>query len=146
MMFKSNKKLGYALIALKHMFNKHQGELTSAKELSEHYKIPFDAISRVLQTMTRAGLLRSEQGIHGGYIIQKDFALVSFLDLIQIIMGSANVTHCMSHKECDCALTKTCNIVSPIEWLNARLKSFYATVTLKQLLGTERPTTSSFAT
>ncbi len=135
-MFKTNKKLGYALIALKHMFQKRQGELTTAKEIAEQYTMPFDAISRVLQTMANKGLLKSEQGIRGGYLIQKDLSLVSFLDLIEMITGSANVTHCMSHDEADCKLAKTCNIASPIYWLNNQLKIFYGGITLKQLMET----------
>ena len=60
-MFKINRKIEYALIALKHMSAKSPGQLTSAKEVCDIYSTPFDPTSRVLQIMTQHEVLHAEQ-------------------------------------------------------------------------------------
>ena len=81
-MNKINRKVEYALIALKHMRGKAPGELTSAKEISSIYGSPFDVTARVMQVLTQKNILRSEQGAHGGYQITKDLNRVSVYDLM----------------------------------------------------------------
>jgi len=63
-MFKINRKIEYALIALKYMSVKHPGQLTSAKEICDVYGTPFDPTSRVLQIMVPALIELDERTIH----------------------------------------------------------------------------------
>ncbi|MEO0336065.1 MAG: Rrf2 family transcriptional regulator [Pseudomonadota bacterium] len=130
-MNKMNRKVEYALIALKHMSSKTPGELTSAKEVVEATGVPFDATARVMQQMAQAGLLRSEQGARGGYSIIKDLSKANFHDLIEVILGPTGISKCI-HGECE--LIARCNIVNPVSVLNRKLIDFYKSVSLKELL------------
>ncbi|MGE5085873.1 MAG: RrF2 family transcriptional regulator [Bacillota bacterium] len=133
-MNKINRKLEYALMALKHMSQKIPGELTSAKEVSEAFHTPFDATARVMQQMAqKGGILRAEYGANGGYQITKDLAKVSIHDLVEVIEGPTALVKCL-HKEAPCEIQGTCNIVSPITNLNHKLIDFYKSVSLKDLL------------
>lgn len=134
-MSKINRKVEYALIGLKHMRNKTPGELTTAKELALLYGCPFDVMSRVLQIMVQKGLLRSEQGAHGGYQINKDLQRVSFYDLTEIIMGPVAVVKCiLGESESACEIRQTCNIVSPVQTLNRKIADFYKSLSVAELL------------
>ena len=133
-MNKINRKLEYAVMALKYMSQKIPGELTSAKEVSDSFHTPFDATARVMQQMAqKGGILRAEYGANGGYQITKDLAKVSIHDLVEIIEGPTALVKCL-HKEEPCEIQKTCNIVSPITNLNLKLTEFYKSVSLKDLL------------
>lgn len=132
-MWKLNRKVEYALIALKHMRSKKQGELTTAKEIADTYNCPFDATSRVMQLMVQANLLKSAQGSMGGYQIMKDLSRFSILDLIEIVLGPIHVAKCMKADE-NCELHKNCNIISPVSVLNHRLIEFYHSINLRDLL------------
>ncbi|MGZ3785263.1 MAG: RrF2 family transcriptional regulator [Bdellovibrio sp.] len=133
-MHKINRKLEYALMALKYMSQKIPGELTSAKEVSDAFHTPFDATARVMQQMAqKGGILRAEYGASGGYQITKDLAKLSIQDLIEIIEGPTALVKCL-HKEGPCEIQETCNIVSPISHLNERLTDFYKSLSLKDLL------------
>lgn len=136
-MFKINRKIEYALMALRHMSKKMPGELSTAKEICAVYKAPFDATSRALQIMVQKGLLKSEQGAHGGYQIIKDLAEVSFLQLAEYILGPVNVADCLYQDEHFCDLTDTCNIILPVSRLNARMKEFYKNLSLYDLVVSE---------
>lgn len=135
-MFKLNRKLEYALIALKHMVSKQSGELATAKEISTLYQTPFDATSRVLQIMASHHILKSEQGAHGGYYIIKDLSAVSFFDLAQQVLGTISMVDCLYEDDCRCELSKHCNIVSPIVWLSEKTKEFYKSLSVRDLLQT----------
>jgi Rrf2 family protein len=134
-MNKINRKLEYALMALKHMSQKIPGELTSAKEVSDSFHTPFDATARVMQQMAQKenGLLRAEYGANGGYQINKDLARVSILDLIEMIEGPTALVKCVN-AENSCDIKGTCNISSPLQTLNDRLNDFYQNLSLKELL------------
>lgn len=136
-MNKINRKLEYALMALKHLSQKIPGELTSAKEVSDCFHTPFDATARVMQQMAqKGGILRAEYGATGGYQITKDLAKVTIHDLIEIVDGPTALAKCLHkpNKDETCDIQGTCNIVSPITNLNHKLMDFYKSVTLKDLL------------
>lgn len=141
-MNKINRKLEYALMALKHMSQKIPGELTTAKEVSDSFHTPFDATARVMQQMAqKGGILRAEYGVNGGYQITKDLAKVSIQDLVEVIEGPTALVKCL-HKEAPCEIQGTCNIVSPITQLNQRLTEFYQGLSLKDLLVDKAPITA----
>lgn len=135
-MNKINRKVEYALISLKHMRAKTPGELSTAKEIATLYGCPFDVISRVLQTLGKKGIVRSEQGAHGGYQISKDLAKVSFFELNEMILGPVAVAKCLHTEagELPCEMRETCNIVSPLTAFNRKLSEFYKSLSLVDLL------------
>ncbi len=135
-MNKINRKVEYALIALKHMRAKAPGELTAAKEISTLYGCPFDVMSRVLQALGKRGLVRSEQGAHGGYQISRDLAKVSFYELNEMLLGPVAVAKCLHEEagEPSCEMRGKCNIVSPVTTLNRKLIEFYRGLSLAELL------------
>jgi Rrf2 family protein len=134
-MNKINRKVEYALIGLKHMRGKAPGQLTTANELTLHYGTPFDATSRVLQVLVQKGVLRSEQGAHGGYMITKDLSRVSFHELSEMILGPLAVARCLHEDgESGCEIRETCNIISPVQTLNRRLNEFYRSLSVADLL------------
>ncbi len=128
-----NRKVEYALMALKVMADKRPGELTSAKEVVDLTGSPFDATARVLQQMAQREILRSEQGAYGGYLLIRDLNRVSILELMELILGNLAVAKCVG-ADGDCDLKTSCNIVSPITTLNRRLLDFYSTLMIGDLL------------
>ena len=127
-----NRKLEYSLMALKHMLGKLPGELTSANEIVEKVGSPFDATARVLQIMAQKGLLKSEQGVHGGYVIVRDLSKVSFFELSEMILGPVRVTKCMDQEDCD--LHAKCNIHNPMQILDRRINEFYQGLNIGEIL------------
>ncbi len=128
-----NRKVEYALMALKLMAQKRPGELTTAKEIAETTGSPFDATARVLQKMAQHKILRSEHGAHGGYVLVRDLSGVSLLELSQLILGAVKAAKCLQNMG-DCELKDRCNIHSPISILNRKQEDFYKNITLGELL------------
>ena len=132
-MTRLNRKVEYALMALKIMAHKRPGELTSAKEVVDAVGCPFDATARVLQRMGQHGILRSEQGAHGGYVLIRDLTRLSLYDLMKLILGPLAAAKCL-HGKGECELKSNCNIVNPVTILNRKYQEFYQGITVGELL------------
>jgi Rrf2 family nitric oxide-sensitive transcriptional repressor len=133
-MVKLSRKTEYALISLKHLSQKKSNtELTSAKEISTIYGAPFDVVSRVLQILNQGGIVKSIQGVQGGYHLVKNLSDVTFHELIEIIEGPLALVKCIHDSE-SCELSKSCNIMSPVSLLNDKISDFYKTIKISDLL------------
>ena len=139
MMAKLNRKIEYALIALKYMKGKAPGQLTAAKEICDVHGAPFDATARVLQQMAQKGILLSEHGAHGGYQLIKGLDRISVFDLIEMISGPVGLAKCLQINSGECEIQKTCNIRSPVNYLNNRLSEFYRNISVAELLDMSYP-------
>ena len=136
-MNKINRKLEYALMALKFMSTRNPGELSSANEISSHLSTPYDVTARVMQSLANGGLLKVEYGAGGGYLIHKDLSRVTLLDLIEILEGPTKIARCLQKAE-GCDIQDSCNIMTPMNQLNKKLNHFYQSISLKELLETGR--------
>ncbi len=134
-MIKVNRKVEYGLVALKHMRNKDSSHLTSVREICEQYGTPFDPVAHVLRILNANGLVRSEQGAHGGYHLVSDLERVSLAAFIEMIEGQLAWTDCIREdEECRCSMTETCNIITPMHEFNQRLTRFLESIFLADLL------------
>lgn len=131
-----NRKMEYALVALKHIFQASPGQRITAKEIADHYGAPFDAVSRVLQKLAHAKLLQSEQGIYGGYTLVQDLERITLLELMEMVSPRHAMVKCKSGESTSagCSMQPTCNIVMPLEFLNRQFKNFFKTLSVKEVL------------
>ncbi len=135
-MLKINRKIEYALIALKHMSHKAPGQLTSAKEICDIYRTPFDPTSRVLQIMTQNEILRAEQGAHGGYQILKDLSKVSLGQLSDMIIGPIQIASCFHGDYSHCGMTHSCSVIGPMLNLNEKIIQLFHGLKVTDLIET----------
>ena len=136
-MFKINRKIEYALIALKHMSHKSPGQLTSAKEICDIYQTPFDPTSRVLQILSQNEILQAEQGARGGYQIVKDLNTLSLRQLSLMIVGPIEIANCFHGDYANCEISQTCHIISPMLTLNEKINVVFDSVMIGDLIHTK---------
>jgi Rrf2 family protein len=132
---KINKKVEYALMALKFMSDKPDiSALVSAREICDTFETPFDTTAKVMQIMNNHSILKSVKGIKGGYSLNKSLKEVSYLELVQMIEERTEIGNvCTNHKG-TCELIGKCNITTPIENLNRKLNIFLLNLSLSDLL------------
>lgn len=132
-MNKMNKKMEYALMALKLITQRPLGSLTTAKEVSEQMHISFEVTARVLQALSARGLLKAEYGVGGGYSLARPLSEISLHDLSQMLEGHTSLTKCLGPDE-PCEIHGSCNISTPIANLNKKIQEFYKSVSLEEVL------------
>ena len=132
-MNKMNKKMEYALMALRLITQRPPLALTTAKEVSDQMHISFESAARVLQALSARGLLKAEYGVGGGYSLARPLVSVSLHDLSEMLEGNTVLTKCLTNDEV-CETLLTCNITSPISVLNKKIQEFYKSVSLEEVL------------
>ena len=133
-MLKITKKVEYALIVLKYMGEHPFGELHSAREICDKFHLPFDTTAKVMQSMNNKGLLNSLQGIKGGYVLSTDLGNINFLNLVEMIEGKIPEMFCETAKGGPCQLTGSCNIITPVDRLNRKVKNYLSLLSVEELL------------
>lgn len=134
-----NRKVEYGLIALRYMSAKTPGSRSTAREIADSVGCSQDVLGQVMNKLAQAGIVDSEQGLHGGYWIVKDLSRVSLYDLMSELLGPMGLAKCMNESsEGGCELRANCNIVSPMQTLNKKLIRFYRDLSLVELLDTRR--------
>src|SRR3984957_21054375 len=71
-MLKLTKKADYGLVALKYLAEHPEMPALSAKDVADAYGIPAQLLAKILQSLTKSGLLRSHAGMNGGYALARD--------------------------------------------------------------------------
>src|SRR2546423_14879123 len=71
-MLKLTKKADYGLIAVKHLAELGPNGSCSAKDIAEAYRLPAEALAKILQKLAKSKLLVSHHGINGGYAVARD--------------------------------------------------------------------------
>src|SRR2546421_13080502 len=101
-MLKLTKKADYGLIALRHLAVNSSDCSSSAKAIAECYGIPAPLLAKILQKLTKIGLLQSLPGSSGGYRLAREASKITALEVIRAIDGPIILTACFTgHGECD---------------------------------------------
>ena len=84
-MIKLGKKTQYALVALFHLDRVSPGSRASTHDLSLHYDVPEPHLGKVLQKLSRAGILRSVMGVQGGYELARSLEELTLGDVLRAL-------------------------------------------------------------
>jgi Rrf2 family protein len=139
-MLRLTKKADYGLMALKYLAEQSThatadlgiNESRSAKDIAEAYHIPPPLLAKILQTLTRAGLLVSHAGTNGGYALARPAKHISAFEVIRAIDGPLFITSCITiHGTCD--LAGHCTIKEPLRKVNDSIKELLSGIRISDL-------------
>jgi Rrf2 family protein len=131
-MFQLSKKADYGLIALKHLAQHSQGSV-SAREIAAEYRIPSELLAKIMQRLARKGLVQSQQGTRGGYVLARDPAKISIVDVIEALDGPIGITPCERGSSCE-QLDK-CSVKDPLMAVRAKMVRILGDTSIYELAG-----------
>lgn len=107
---KLTKKADYALRAVYYITRLPDGKLASIGEVADKQGAPREFLAKILQQLTRARILKSYQGIKGGYQLAQASSMISFLDVIEAVEGPIVLNQCCQENGDCCEMYDTCNM------------------------------------
>jgi Rrf2 family protein len=131
-MLKLTKKADYGLIALKFLAEHPERPALSAKDVADTYGIPAQLLAKILQQLTRAGILRSQAGMNGGYALARDARQISAFEVILAIDGPFFITSC-TKGETGCELGLSCTIKEPLARVNDTIAGVLKSLSIQDL-------------
>lgn len=85
----------YALRAAAHLGYAHgTGEALTVGQMAERTQVPPDYLSKVLQTLVRAGIVHSQRGSGGGFRLARAPRELTVLDVVQAVEPVERIKHC----------------------------------------------------
>ena len=134
------KDIEYALISLLAMAE--SDGVVSARELSERHGIPGHLLSKILQRLSRHGVVSSAQGATGGYALARPAEDISLADVAEAVHGPLSLVPCMKG-DSSCGRTETCTIHRPMAHVHGLWLDLLSSLSLRAFgdlnaIGTER--------
>lgn len=121
-------------MALKFISNSDH-KLVTAREISDTNNIPYDLLSKILQKLKNENILASNQGMHGGYFLNKRTDEIPLYNLMSAIDGDTAIAECMNDSaEKDCCLLDTCSIKSPVTKLQQEVEELFKRKTISDFV------------
>jgi Rrf2 family protein len=139
-MLKLTKKADYGLIAMRHLAANADLGACSAKDLADMYTLPQEALAKLLQRLTKAGLLQSQQGTNGGYTLARHPRYISALDVIKALEGPLFMTSCTTAKG-SCEQTSKCTVREPLRKVSKSIEEVLGRLTIADMCESEESVT-----
>ncbi len=133
-MLKLSKKTDYGLMAINYIAS-HQmnGHTVNTKEIATTYNIPVELLAKILQTLTKRGLITSLNGPKGGYVLTRDPSSISVAEVVMAIEGPIGIVDCYQSRDSHCDQMEKCSIRDPVEKIQRRIIKLLDTMTLAEM-------------
>jgi len=90
-----SRECEYALQAVLYLALKPPGERTSIKELTRRLGIPYHFVAKILQRLTRKGLLNSLKGPTGGFTLGMPAKNITLFHVVEAVDGVGFTNSCV---------------------------------------------------
>jgi FeS assembly SUF system regulator len=111
-MIRMSKLTDYAIVILAHLA-RTSGTLT-AQDLATRSRVPLPTVSKLCKELSKAGLVTSHRGRHGGYGLARPARAISVAEIVEALEGPIALTECSQPGVATCEIEATC--VAKASW------------------------------
>jgi Rrf2 family protein len=105
-----SRKVDYALRAVIHLANEQaNARACSVGQIAARERIPRQFLEKIVQQLIHKGLVRSQRGPHGGYVLGRSADQMTFRDVIEAVEGPISLNVCVGEHP-DCFLLGACGM------------------------------------
>ena len=131
-MFRISRLTDYGIVVMTHLAARDDDDSRNARELASSAQLPAPVVSKLLKSLTRAGLLVSQRGSKGGYSLARTAEEISVVDMITALEGPVGITECATQLGV-CAQESTCHVRDPWQQINGAVTAALESITLADL-------------
>ncbi len=108
--------------------------LHAAHEIAQAVGVSLPTANKVLKTLARAGLLESQRGIKGGYLLSRMPEQITMADIIRALEGPVGLTDCGTVQQPgNCNRQPSCSVKTNWQRISKAVNDALAGVTLAEL-------------
>lgn len=90
-----SKSCEYATQAILFLAKKKSHDPVLLRDISEALQIPHHFLNKVLQLLSRDGLIVSQKGSNGGFALGRDAKTITLSDIVRAVDGEAFLNECV---------------------------------------------------
>lgn len=128
------RECDYAFVVLVFLAGSDRSHVISCDEMADLLSIPFDFLAKILQKLSRAGLVGSKQGPHGGYHLARNPSEITFSDVFRAIDDPMRLVECVEVEHCRCPRLSVCAIIETMRVLHQKVMAGFDEVTVAELI------------
>jgi FeS assembly SUF system regulator len=105
-MIRMSKLTDYAIVLLAHL--SRSPDTVTAHELARRSRVPLPTVAKLCKELSRAGLVISHRGRHGGYALARPADQISVAQVVEALEGPIALTDCASSGREHCDIEADC--------------------------------------
>lgn len=109
-------------------------ESSTMPELSRNLQVPYNNLSKIVQTLAKGGILETRQGKHGGVRLNADAGSISLKNIIDLIDGPTKLSGCLVNDHDNCVLLHGCKLKSVFSKLQSDINTLFENVKIAELV------------
>jgi len=130
-MFKVNKLTDYATVVLIEIAR--SDVVRSSQHVSERTGIPLPTVAKLMKSLNKAGLVVSQRGVGGGYVLGRKPGEITVADVIQAVEGPIALTACADTSDEHCGIEAICPVQGKWNKVNTAVRAALNDVTLADM-------------
>lgn len=128
------KATDYAILALGYLDEQPEEAVVSTKEIAEAYAIPAELLAKVLQRLSKQGLVQAHQGRGGGYSLSARTDAISVTEVVEAVEGPIAIAACLKEGgEELCEQYNHCTIKSPVEHIQELVVRLFGDISVANI-------------
>jgi FeS assembly SUF system regulator len=133
-MVRLGKLTDYALVVMTCIARGHDLSVRTARDLAAETKLPMPTVSKLLKGLLQSGLLISQRGTKGGYLLAKKPKDISIVEIIAALEGPFALTECSTSVIGLCEIEECCPIKNNQRVINQAVRGALERITLADLI------------
>ena len=129
-MLRVSRLTDYGIVLMSTFAAEPAGTVCTSRGLAEASGLPAATVSKLLKRLQRAGLLRSQRGLHGGYVLARSAAAITLAEVVDALEGPLALSDCQGKEPGPCLLHGTCPVRGTWRSINQTMQDALAGVTL----------------
>jgi Rrf2 family protein len=132
-MLRLSTKSQYGVRAMFEIANSYHSGPVTIKAIAEKQSVSIPYLEQILNTLRKAGIIKSVKGPGGGYVLSKEPVYISIGAILRELDGPVAITSCLDPKE-GCMRIDGC--VTHLLWksLGQKIEAFLDNMTLQDLI------------
>ena len=137
-MLRFTKRADYGLMAIHRIAIHEDRGAVSAKRIAEEFSIPPELLAKILQRLSKEGLIVSQNGPKGGYVLARRPMEITVGQVVRALEGPINIVECLE-QDSECPQMARCNLRRPVQKIQAAISQMLDTMSLTELVGDDVP-------
>jgi len=134
-MIRMTKQTDYGFVLLSRLAAEPR-RVVNAPDLAEECRLPLPMVSKILKMLARAGLVRSQRGVKGGYSLGRGADEIHADEIVRALEGPVALTVCIEGSPGECDLEPYCQVRGHWQRINVAVEAALSQITLAELAGT----------
>jgi FeS assembly SUF system regulator len=137
-MLRVSRLTDYGIVLMSAFADGPARRVRTSRDLAAASGLPAATVAKLLKRLQRAGLLVSQRGLHGGYVLARPATAITLAEVVDALEGPFAISDCQGREPGPCLMQGACPVRGTWRTINQTMRDALAGVTLAAV-GPPRP-------